>query len=197
MMTRANRGRTIGSRLTGGFLAIAATAGGLCMVWFIAAPLLHLSIVVVTTGSMSPSLPAGGAAVVQTVAASELAPGEVVTVPRPESRLPVTHRIVSIDSVPGTPDARSLTLRGDANDTNDRAPYVVADVRRVIVGVPLAGFAVLLVQSPIVMGLMTLVVGALVVWAFWPRQKISLPSRGTTAEAQAEPARIEPVDRGS
>jgi signal peptidase len=165
--------RTTFRALRGVLVTVAALAGAACIAWFIAAPLLGLSLVVVMTGSMSPSLPAGGAAVVVPVAAADLNVGDVVTVPRPgrensASSLPVTHRIVAIDSVVGDVASRSLTLRGDANDTNDRQPYVVSDARRMIVGLPLLGNVVIVLREPLVAGALTIVVAGYVMWSLWP-----------------------------
>ncbi|MFL2001805.1 MULTISPECIES: signal peptidase I [unclassified Microbacterium] len=156
-------------------IAVLGVVGILTIVWLVASAALGLSIIVFVTGSMGPSLPTGSAAVVREVAASELAVGDIVTVPRPNSTAPVTHRVVAIDGVPGNAQARSLVLRGDANTIDDPDPYIVEDVRRVMVGAPGAGWVVIAAKTPAAMGGITLVVAAAVAWALWPAPASRVP----------------------
>ena len=144
------------------------TLGILAVVWLLVSWIFSLSVIVFVTGSMAPTMPTGTGAVIQTVPASELRVGDVVTVPRSLSGTPVTHRIVAIDDVPGNTDARSLVLRGDANTIDDPAPYVVEDARRVVVGAPGAGWVVIAAKTPAAMAGITLVVAGAVAWALWP-----------------------------
>ena len=65
----------------------------------IAAYIWGYSIILFSTGSMSPTIPAGSAALVQRVPASEVHVGDIVTVDRQDA-LPITHRVTSI--TPGT-----------------------------------------------------------------------------------------------
>ena len=163
-------------------LTIAGVVGGLSILWFVVAAVFGLSIVVVLTGSMAPGLPTGSALIVEDdVAAAEVVVGDVVTVPRPNQPLPVTHRVIGIDPVEGDSSSRSLTLQGDDNDTPDREPYVVATVQRSIVGLPGVGFVIRAVQTPLMIGAATLLIGLLAVWAFWPQT--------TDARSSDEPRR--------
>jgi signal peptidase len=75
------------------------------------------------------------------------------------------------DDSAGTPDpeARLLTLRGDANADNDPAPYLVTSVRIVLWSFPGAARFVVWSSQPQVLAAVTLVASALVTWAFWPR----------------------------
>jgi len=152
-------------------VAVVGTIGLACVLAWAAAALAGLSFVVVTTGSMAPTIPAGGIAVTHRADAADLAPGDVVTVPRPGSDLPVTHRVVSVDRVPGDEAARSLTLRGDDNDTDDRDPYVVREAGLVLVHAPRLGSVLVALTSPPARGAAVAAVGALVVWAFWPSRQ--------------------------
>ena len=152
-------------------LTLAGVVGILSILWFAAAVVFGLSIVVVLTGSMAPGLPTGSAILVHDdVAAADLAVGDVVTVPQVGQPLPVTHRIIAIDVVPGDSAARSITLQGDDNDTPDRQPYLVDTVQRAIVGFPTLGFVIRVLQTPLMIGGATLAVAGLVVWAFWPQR---------------------------
>src|SRR5690606_2208737 len=126
------------------------------------------------TGSMTPTMPQGAVAVSMPVTAAEIAVGDVVTVQRSGEELPVTHRVVEVrgpgeatSSTELPSDARELVLKGDDNDTVDMRPYVVTEARRAVVAVPQLGAALMLLQSPLGMGVMTLLAGLLTAWAFW------------------------------
>lgn len=161
--------------MTDVLVACVGVAGGVCVVAWLVARALGLSLVVLTTGSMSPTIPAGGVAVTREVPADELMAGDVVTVPRPGADLPVTHRVVAVDDVADGSEARSLTLRGDANDTDDRAPYVVTEAERVVVSAPSGGALLAAVTSPTGRGAVVVLVGLCVVVAFWPTRVAARP----------------------
>jgi signal peptidase len=152
-------------------LSVVGLVGAICLLWLVVSTVLGLSLVVVLTGSMSPTVPAGGAVVTRAIAAVDVRPGDVVTVPRPGFEVPVTHRVVSTTAVPGDAAARSLVLRGDANDTDDRDPYVVRDARIVVASAPGLGFVLTTMSTPPARGLAVAVVGAAVVLAFWPTRR--------------------------
>jgi signal peptidase len=152
-------------------VAVAGLLGVLCIAWWVVAATTGLSLVVVTTGSMSPTIPAGAVVVTERVAAADVRPGQVVTVPRPGSELPVTHRVVAVDRVPGDPAARSLTMRGDANDSIDRDPSVVREARRTVASAPGLGHVLQWSSTPSTRGLAVATVGLLVVWSFWPTRR--------------------------
>lgn len=154
--------------------------GILTVAWLVASAVWGLGIIVFMTGSMSPTLPTGAAAITQTVDAADLAVGDVVTVRRPGNGAQVTHRIVDIQPVAGDPQARSLTLRGDANDSADLRPYVVTSAARVLVGAPVAGSIITAAKAPAAMLGGSVLVAAVIAWALWPsspRTQTSHPSR--------------------
>jgi signal peptidase len=74
-----------------------------------------------------------------------------------------------VTSVAGSGDTRTITLRGDANPTDDIAPYVVSTVREVWLSVPGWANVVVWFSNPLVLGGLTVGATALVTWAFWPR----------------------------
>lgn len=145
--------------------------GLLAALWFVASQLLSLSVIVFRTGSMAPTMPQGAAAVSAPVAAAELRIGDVITVPRTTDGLPVTHRIVSIDPVAGSPGERSVVLKGDDNATPDRLPYLVSETDRVVFAVPGAGAALVALQTPAALGIITVVLAGLVAWGLWPERE--------------------------
>ena len=162
--------RRIGSLIGDLALTIAAAAGAVCIALVVAALAFNVSIMLFATGSMSPSIPAGSAALVREIPVGEVRLGDVVTVDRP-GKLPVTHRVVGIaDSSTGDADHRALTLRGDANPVDDPAPYDVATVRIVLWSVPGIASVIEWFGDPIVLGSLTVAIAALVMWTFWPRE---------------------------
>lgn len=166
-MSRRPTGRRAASMLVDALLWVAATAGAVCVVLVILAHTMGITLMMFSTGSMAPTIPAGSVAVVQRVPAAEISVGDVVTVDR-SGQLPITHRVISVE--PGSSgDERRITMRGDANQRDDPHPYAVSSVRTVLWSVP--GVAPLVVQlgNPYVLGAITLGAALLVGWAFWPR----------------------------
>jgi signal peptidase I len=156
-MTHSNLSRmsrevllTVGAIL--GVLCIAATVAG---VGFGIKPLVFRS------GSMSPAIHTGDLGVAQTVEASSVQAGDIVSViDAGGSR--VTHRVVNIAE---QGDSRQLTLRGDANQKPDAEVYTATEVERVLFHIPKAGYVVNAATGPIgifvlglyVAGMLTLV----------------------------------------
>lgn len=145
---------------------VLAAGGAACILLVIAAMWFGASVILFSTGSMSPAIPAGSAALVREVPASEVEVGDVVTVDRPNA-LPITHRVVAIA---GSGPVRELTLRGDANSTDDPFPYSVSHVREVILSVPGIAPAIDAAGNPVTLATVTVLIAGLVTWSFWPRR---------------------------
>jgi len=154
-------------------LWVAAAAGLLAMLLVAAAYFFNISLIMFSTGSMSPTIPAGSVSLVQEVDAADVEVGDVLTVER-VGKLPVTHRVTSV-AMGGTSDERVITMRGDANGSDDPSPYTIAEARVVLWSVP--GVAPMINQmgSPYVLGGVTLAASLLVVWAFWPAKVSTVP----------------------
>ena len=151
-------------------LTVGAVLGAICIVAAAAAFFFGFRIVLFGSGSMSPTIPQGAAAVVLRTPAGDIAVGDIVTVDR-TGELPVTHRVVAIEEIPGATDARRITLRGDANPIDDPSPYDVTSVGRVVVAVPGMASAIAAVsKAPVLIGA-TVFAAGLVLWAFWPRRR--------------------------
>ena len=135
----------------------------------LAAVLFGVTLVRLATGSMTPTFPVDSVLLVQSVPASEVRVGDVVTVSR-DGAIPITHRVVEAHPM-GTSGGAQLVLRGDANTADDPEPYQVTRVGRVIGGIPYGGGALAALQSPIGLGVATVVVCSLVLWAWWPRRE--------------------------
>lgn len=168
MRSRSSR-RSFAGTAGEALLWVAAAAGVLCIALVILAFAANITLIMFRTGSMSPTIPAGSVAVVQERSAASVSVGDVVTVDRP-GELPVTHRVTSIAD--GASDgARTITMRGDANDVDDPAPYEVSTVRIVLFSVPGIAPVVAGMGNPVVLGGITVAAALLVGWAFWPRER--------------------------
>lgn len=147
-------------------LTLAALGGLICIIMVPLALVFGVSLVMFKTGSMAPTIPAGSLSVVRQIPASEIRVGEVVTVDRPAA-LPITHRVTSVSRGPSAAQ-RTITLKGDANASEDPAPYTVSKVRLTLFSVPQLAYVVVWFSNPLVLGALTLGLTALVTWAFWP-----------------------------
>lgn len=147
-------------------LTLAAAGGVVCVVLVVAASMFHITLIMFSTGSMSPTIPTGSLAVVREIVANEIRVGDVITVDR-DASLPITHRVTSVSPLGN--GSVSLTMKGDANEEPDPAPYVIDRARIVIASVPQLAYVVVAISHPLVMGGITIAAGILVTWAFWPR----------------------------
>ncbi|KZC95792.1 signal peptidase I, partial [Clavibacter tessellarius] len=161
---RARPRRTVGVVVRDVVITLLGLAGVVVIAWTVLSRMLGLSLVVLLTGSMAPTLPTGSVAIMaDAVPAADLEVGDVIKVQRPGYDLPVTHRIISIGAVTGEveqpsagvdpqdPAARQVVLQGDANETADPAPYVIASADRVVFGVPYLGYANRILHTPLVL----------------------------------------------
>lgn len=149
-------------------IAVAAAVGLVCFA-IVALPLVGMQLVVLTTGSMSPGLPAGSLVVARDVAASELEIGDIVTVGR-QDRPPVTHRIIAIEPAASATGERVITLQGDANADPDPEPYTVQRAGDAVFTLPWGGQFVLGMRSPWAIGGATVAIALLTLWAWWPKE---------------------------
>ncbi|WBB92337.1 signal peptidase I [Verrucosispora sp. WMMC514] len=168
MVRRVDRQPGILARVGDLALTLLAVGGTVCVILVPLAFFFDISLILFKTGSMSPTIPAGSLAVVREIPASEANVGDVITVDRTPLP-PITHRVVGIAD--GGGPTRLLTLRGDANESNDAAPYAVTRVRLVEWSVPKLGYAVRTVSNVYVMSGITIGTAAIVTWAFWPRSE--------------------------
>lgn len=118
---------------------------------------------VVTGGSMGEALPLGSLAFSRLVPASSIQPGDVMVYALKNGRRQaIAHRVENVVAEPGN---RVFTTRGDANERPDPAPLVVPAEERVarIVGhVPLLGYVVAFVATPLGWALLVILPSALI-----------------------------------
>lgn len=178
--------------LTETALWVLSALGGVAILLVIAAYLFNTSLILFRTGSMEPTIPAGSAALVQEVEATSVEVGDVLTVDR-LGQLPVTHRVTSVE--PGSHAAeRIITMRGDANEADDPAPYVITHARQTLWSVPGLANSINRMGDPAVLGGITMAASLLVGWAFWPHQS---PQRGRTPEKSSNPRETYPASRSA
>lgn len=169
MNTFTRGAKAAGRGLRETLLTLAALGGAICIALVIMAFAGGYSLIMFKTGSMTPTIPAGSVALVQRIPAAEVAVGDVVTVARPDA-LPITHRVTSVREGERAAE-RVITMKGDANDAEDPAPYTVTEVRIVRGSLPNLAYVIVWFGSPWVLGGITVGASLLVVWAFWPRRE--------------------------
>ena len=95
----------------------------------------------IQTGSMEPSYPVGTMVAVEPVSFEELSEGDVITFAAGGAA--VTHRIVGINK-----ETQQLTTKGDNNNVTDGSFVSYENlIGRVRFGVPVIGYAVLLLNT--------------------------------------------------
>ncbi|WP_182481474.1 signal peptidase I [Nocardioides immobilis] len=126
-------------------LNLGAALGLLVLAALVAGVAFGVRPIVITSGSMEPSIGTGALVLARTVPASDVEVGDVVTVPT-ASGTRVTHRVVQVDD--GGAGLAVLTLRGDANATPDAEQYPVSSADRMLLDVPLVGYVLGAMRSP-------------------------------------------------
>ncbi|WP_161490308.1 signal peptidase I [Agromyces aureus] len=108
--------------------------------------LLHPLVVV--SGSMQPGIRTGDLIVGVPLAIEEVERGDVITLMSAQTQKFVTHRVVGIEPADG---GFAVVMKGDANDSVDGEPYLVAAGRTVPtpwVVVPGGGYVVETISRP-------------------------------------------------
>jgi signal peptidase I len=125
-------------------LGLGAVVGALCLVLVAVGVVAGVKPLVFRSGSMAPEIPAGALALSREVPASDVAVGDVVSVPRSDG-VRVTHRVVDVRRSGGH---AQLTLQGDANPSPDAEAYQASEAARVFWSVPRVGSAVAFLGTP-------------------------------------------------
>lgn len=143
------------ARFARAVLIVTATLGALCASATLLCLVFDARVLVVTSGSMAPAIDVGSAVVVREAPVEEIEVGEVVSVHGAGGDR-VLHRVIATDTAAAQrAGERSLTLQGDANETPDPAPYQVSRVDRTVIAVPLLGYLLAALASPL--GLLLLI----------------------------------------
>lgn len=176
-------------RLVGNVLLTAlAVLGVLCGATWLAATAGWIQPLVVVSGSMEPEIRTGDLLVARPVAAAEVTPGQVVSLPSTLTGKLVTHRVIDVER---RGDRFAIRMRGDANEAADGETYAVeADgtVWRPALRVPWAGYGVVRLTAPGVAPPLLVAVAALVALAMLPpmprRDEVREPSEEQESEEQ-------------
>lgn len=147
-----------------------AALGGLASIGLLVASFAFgISLIMFKTGSMSPTIPAGSLAVLRMIPASDIRVGDVMTVDR-VNELPITHRVTSV--LPKEGAFRAITMRGDANESDDPVVYKIDQGRIVLWAWPSLASFVVWMSNPFVLGVLSVAMGGIITWAFWPRSRV-------------------------
>lgn len=160
-------------------LNVGAVLGLLCIVAAAVSMFLGITPLIFRSGSMAPTIHTGALGLARSVPADQLQVGDIVSVDDPTG-VRITHRIVGVDpaadggAVDGsatsvtsvTNGSASIRLRGDANNAEDPAPYVVSEADRVFFHVDYLGYAVAWLTNPVAIFLGGMLAGGLMVVAF-------------------------------
>jgi signal peptidase I len=129
-------------------LTVSAVLGVVCLVTLAVCSVLGIRPLVVTSGSMSPTITTGSLVLARDTAATEVEVGDVVAVGLPAGGR-VMHRVVHVVPAGDGSGQTVLTLKGDANGTPDSQPYVVRRVGEVRLHVPWLGYPITWLSTPL------------------------------------------------
>ena len=109
-------------------------------------PALGHPVYVVAGASMAPAIEMGSAIVLESVAPTDLAPGDVVSLRSGQQRAVFTHRVIRVAERAGEV---WIETGGDANPAPDPSlTPASAVIGRVAVAIPLAGYLIALLSVP-------------------------------------------------
>ena len=172
---RERHRRSLWQWLGSALLTFSAVLGAVAIVTVAVCAVFGLRPVVVISGSMEPTLPVGSLIFYRTVPATEVAKGDIVTVPRQDGGTGlITHRIKELTTKGGV---TTLRLKGDANATEDPLPYVVSSVGSFVGVIPVAGTIALAARTPLGIAAVATYVAALVAVIVFGRRREKAPPR--------------------
>lgn len=181
------------SRARDVLLTATAVLGALCLVVTLAGLAFGVKALVFRSGSMGPEIPAGAVGITRPAAAADLEIGDVVSVISAD-RTRITHRIVAID---GSGATRRLTLQGDANPVPDAETYPVRRADRLVLAVPVAGYVVAWLGSPLGLFLLGAMVAGLLAVIVRPRRPGGRRRAGVLAAAPLAAAVVAATSTGT
>ncbi len=115
---------------------------------------------IVISGSMEPGIRTGDLLIATKANTAGLAAGDVVSLPSDLTQKLVTHRITEIE--PADEGGWKIYMKGDANEFEDIAPYLVGEqVWKPAVQIPHVGFVVSKLMQPAVAMPIVIALGAL------------------------------------
>ncbi|MHA3684885.1 signal peptidase I [Leucobacter sp. HY1910] len=138
---------TIYTHFRSGVLTLAAVMGVLSIVVFLSAMFFGVKALNVMSGSMEPGIPTGSMIFTTKIDAKDITPGDVITTERTQGEGLITHRVLEISPVDGSPTAFEMRMRGDANATEDPQPYVITEADKYFFHAPFVGLVSSLLKT--------------------------------------------------
>ena len=164
------------------FVAMALSAAAmLLLLGILFAPHLGWRIDAVLSGSMTPTLRVGSAAVACPVDPQTIQPNDIVTYRSPRNGDMTTHRVVGIEES----ELLLFRTRGDANEEAD--PYLVPARNiegKVVTDIPFLGYLADWVKTPAGFGLLLGLPGLLIIAAEMRKIRRELMEKGKSKTAK-------------
>lgn len=149
-------------KLQNALLTVGAVLGALCLLAALAGLLFGIKPLMFRSGSMEPAIPTGALALSIPANAADIHVGDIVSTEN-SAGTRITHRVTAVTPAEGYAE---LTLKGDANDVVDGETYPITTVDRVFWSVPVLGYAVAWLTSPVALFLGGLLTAYLLYVAF-------------------------------
>jgi signal peptidase len=148
------------ANVLGNLLFVLVLLIGLAVVFSLLPIKNNYKLYTVMSGSMEPKIPVGGLVAVRPV--QQYVIGDVITYTVPGSREKTTHRIYAINS---DENGSSYTTKGDANSDPDGTPvYPNQIIGKQFVVVPLLGYVINYVKTPVGLVLIIIIPSAIIVY---------------------------------
>ena len=125
--------------------------------------ILGYEVLAVVSGSMEPTISVGSLVYAKDIDFSDYKVGDIVTYRLSDETL-VTHRVVEVNS-----DGTELTMKGDANQTNDGIKVNDSNVvGKVMYHLPLLGYLSLYVTTPLGIVMVCIIIFILILLLYLP-----------------------------
>jgi signal peptidase I len=130
----------------------------LAAVLIIAGYLVGGRVETVLSGSMEPTIPTGGVVLISPISTGDIRVGDIIAFYN--TNMKVCHRVIAIEEGPPL----QFITKGDNNRAADISPVPPENVLgRVVFTIPLAGYAIYYIKTPIGLGLIILAIALLLI----------------------------------
>jgi signal peptidase I len=135
-----------------------------CLITFrVITPCFGVNLKIVLSGSMAPTIPAGGIVVIKEISPEEIKVGDIATFWSGDESY--THRVIEIKNERGE---MTFLTKGDANKNPDGQPVASANLMgRVIFHAPVVGYVLNIFTWPYLLWLPAVLALAGIIWAVY------------------------------